>query len=643
MQQQARSYRFADFTLDLARRRLSGNGQDTLPLTGRAFDVLAYLLLNRERMVSKRELMDAVWPQAVVEDNNLTQAISVLRRVLGDSRETPQFIATIAGRGYQFVGQARPVGEAAPEADVAAVPLAAPPLEIAPMPPPAAPPVQVAAPPAPVTPPAKLSRRGLLAGAGAAAVATVAGAAWLLRPRPAPRLPASIAVLPFKPLLGNAGNAAIEIGVAELLINRLSNLPDVVVKPLSSVRRFSAAEQDPLQAGRELGVAAVVDGYVQIEQGNVRLTARLLDVASGQSLWAGNYTETLGDFFAVQDSLVTQLVNALAVDLSPEARQRLTAHSTVDPEAWQLYANGRYHLDRRDPEGIVRARNYFDAAITRDPRFALAVTGLSEAWALAGTFALQPPVAAFEQARQAANRALKIDPALPQALVAMGHVMTQLDHDWEGGRRLYRQALSLAPNTAWAHSFLALNVVQSGRVETAIEAIGRAQSLEPAAIGIMAVNGFIRYHARQFEVSRRQLEAVLQSAPTAVLPRQFLARTLLALGDARGVIRLLEGRNDTAPGSFSSLARAYAMVGNSRGLQAEIERVEREGTRGFGVGFDLALVHLAASAKDRALESLERALGDHSQMIGYINVEPALDPLRNEPRVREIARQIGLA
>lgn len=643
MQQQARSYRFADFTLDLARRRLSGNGQDTLPLTGRAFDVLAYLLLNRERMVSKRELMDAVWPQAVVEENNLTQAISVLRRVLGDSRETPQFIATIAGRGYQFVGQARPVSEAAPEADAVVMPPAVSRVETAPAPPPEAPPVQAASPPVPVTHPAKLSRRGLLAGAGAAAVATVAGAAWLLRPRPAPRLPASIAVLPFKPLLGNAGNAAIEIGVAELLINRLSNLPDLVVKPLSSVRRYAAAEQDPLQAGRALGVAAVLDGYVQIEQGNVRLTARLLDVASGQSLWAGNYTETLGDFFAVQDSLVTQLVNALAVDLPPETRQRLTAHSTVDPEAWQLYANGRYHLERRDPEGIVQARNYFDAAIARDPRFALAITGLSEAWALAGIFALELPVPAYEQARRAASRALQIDPELPQALVAMGHVKTQLDHDWEGARQLYRQALSLAPNTAWAHSFLALNVVQSGRVETAIDAIGRAQSLEPAAIGIMAVSGFIRYHARQFEVSRRQLEAVLQAAPAAVLPRQFLARTLLALGDPQGAIRLLEGRNDAAPGSFSSLARAYAMVGNTRGLQAEIERVEREGARGFGVGFDLALVHLAAGSKERALESLERAVGDHSQTIGYINVEPALDPLRNEPRLREVARRIGLA
>jgi DNA-binding winged helix-turn-helix (wHTH) protein/TolB-like protein len=641
MEQQARIFRFADFTLDLARRRLIGKGQENLPLTGRAFDVLAYLLVNRERMVGKRELMDAVWPQAVVEENNLTQAISTLRRVLGDSRETPQFIATIAGRGYQFVEQARPVSDALPEAPTSP-PVVDPPAVTQAETVPASPPV--ATPPPAVPEVAAVSRRGVLAGLGAAAAAAVAGGAWLLRPQTPPRgLPASIAVLPFKPLLGNDGNAAIEIGVAELLINRLSNLPGMVVKPLSSVRRFAAAEQDPLQAGRELGVVAVVDGYVQIEQDHVRLTARLLEVASGASLWAGDYTEPLGDFFEVQDALVTQLVNALAPDLPADARRRLTAHSTVDPDAWQLYANGRYHLDRRDPDSLLRARDYFEAAIARDPRFALAITGLSEAWAMAGTFALTTPAVAFEQARHAANRALEIDPQLPQALVALGHVKTQLDHDWEGARRLYRRALGLAPNAAWTHSFLALNVVQSGRAETAIEAIGRAQALEPAAIGIMAVSGFIRYHARQFDVSRRQLEAVLQSTPTAVLPRQFLARTLLALGDAQGVIGLLEGRNDTAPGSYSSLARAYAMVGNAAGMRAEIERVEREGARGFGVGFDLALVHLATGAKDRALESLERAVGDHSQMIGYINVEPALDPLRNEPRVREIARRVGLA
>ena len=596
-------------------------------------------------MVTKRELLDNVWPRMVVEENNLTQAISSLRRVLGDTRESPHFIATIAGRGYQFVGDARTFFDAAAEADAARPVQVAPeslrPHEAAITTGAAASDSAIAG-PAAATAPGVVSRRDLLTGAAVAAVAMAAGGAWLLRPKTASRLPATIAVLPFKPLLPTTRHEAIEIGVAELLINRLSTLPGMVVKPLSSVRRYASPEVDPLQAGRDLDVAAVVDGYIQIEQDDVRLTARLLDVATGQSLWAGRYTEKLGDFFAVQDSLVTQLVSALAVDISPETRERLVAHSTANAEAWQLYANGRYQIERRDPQSIQRAKEFFEAAIARDPRFALAITGLSEAWALSGTFALIPPLEAFEQARAAAQRALDIDPRLPAALVALGHVKTQLDRNWAGGRRLYEQALSIAPNAAWAHSFMALNLTQSGSLTTALDHITRAQAIEPAAVGFMALGGFIHYHARQFDAARRQLSAVLESAPGAVLPRQFLARVLLAQGEAPAVVRLLEGRNDPAPGSYSNLGRAYALAGNRDGARREIAKVEEEGTKRYGVAYDLALIHLALGAKDQALAALERAVGDGSQMLGYLNVDAATDTIRNEPRVRAIAKRIGL-
>ena len=639
--QPIRGYRFADFTLDLSRRRLSGIGQDALPLSGRAFEVLAYLLVHRERMVPKRELMDAVWPRMVVEENNLTQAISILRRALGDSRESPQFIATIAGRGYQFVGDAKPVIDWGPE--TLAESTVAAQLPSSPEPPPAPDAEPSALQPVAVPEPKPVSRRGLLVGVGAAALGAAAGSAWLLRKRPTSGLPASIAVLPFKPLVSTSRNEAIEIGVAELLINRLSTLPGVVVKPLSSVRRYSSPEQDPLQAGRDLEVAAVLDGYVQIQQDNVRLTARLLDVATGESLWAGNYTERLGNFFTVQDALATQVVNALAVQIPADARKRLVARSTADAEAWQLYANGRYQLERRDPKGILRAKEFFQAAIARDSQFAEAITGLSESWALSGAFMLVPPAEAFEQARRAAQRALEINPQLPAAMVALSHVKTQLDHDWEGGRRLCQQALTLDPRAAWTHAFLALNVVQSGRVENAIDDIGRAQSLEPAAVGFMALGGWIRFMARQFDLAQRQLRGVLETAPGAVLPRQFLARVLLQQGDAQTVIRMLEEHNEVAPSSLANLGRAYAMTGRVEAARAEIARIEAFGARGFGVGFDLALIHLALGENDRALESMERALADHSQTLGYINVDPALDPIRDEPRVRAIAKKIGLA
>ncbi len=644
-----RGYRFDEFTLDLARRRLMGPGPEPLPLSGRAFEVLAFLLAHRDRMVSKRELLEAVWPRMVVEENNLTQAISGLRRVLGDSRESPRFIATIAGRGYQFIGDARPWADpaldvnsratAAVEAVASESPVSSALLprdertaEAAPFPPP------------PLTPTPTVSRRRLLAGVAATA-ATVLGAAvwWVRHPEKPSSLPASIAVLPFKPLLASSRNAAIEIGVAELLINRLSSLPGVVVTPLSSVRRYSAVDQDPLQAGRELKVEAVVDGTVQIERDDVRLTARLLEVATGEALWAGSYTEKLGDFFAVQDALVTQLVAALAVEVPAEVRERLVARTTTNTQAWQLYANGRYQLQRRDPEAFQRAMEFFEAAIDRDPRFSLALTGLSEAWALSGTFGVVPPAFAFQQARSAAQRALEIAPRSPEALTALGHVLTQYDHDWSGARRLYHEALSLAPNSAWVHAWMSLNLVQSGQFAPAKEHIDRAQLLEPAAVPFMQLGGWIRYHAREFDAARQRLSGIVGSAPDAVLARQFLARVLLAQGDAAGALRLLEGWNKLAPGSYSTLGRAHAKAGNVDAARAEIARVEAEGSKGFGVGFDLALLHLALGERERALNALERAPADRSQMVGYINVEPALDPLRDEPRLRAVARAVGLA
>jgi DNA-binding winged helix-turn-helix (wHTH) protein len=578
-QQPVRGYRFSDFRLDIARRRLGRGDVAVLPLSGRAFEVLAYLLENRHRLVPKRELLDAVWPRMYVEENNLTQAISALRRTLEDSRDAPRFILTVAGRGYQFVGDARPYSDDSPGAEPVA-----------------------------------------------------AGAS---------RLPSSIAVLPFRPLVSGNGDEAIEVGVAELLINRLSAVPGTVVRPLSSVRRFVDADQDPIGAGRELAVAAVVEGHVQVRDAEVRLTARLLDVATGAALWSGSYTERRGDFFAVQDALATQLVNSLTDEIPLEARRRLVARNTSDTDAWQLYANGRYQLQRRDPGGLVRARAYFEAAAERDPGFALAITGLSEAWALAGTFCLVPVGPAFDEAHKAARRALEIEPQLPEALVALGHVMTQYDRDFAGGRSLYLKALALAPEAAWTCAFLALNAAQSVSTAKAIEYIERAQALEPAAMPFMALHGFFRYFARQFDLASRQLSGLVDSAPEAVMPRQFLARVLLAQGRAAEVIALLEGRNESAPGSYSNLARAHALTGNVAAARAEIARVEALGAEGFGVCFDLALIHLALGDRAAALAALEGAVDDGSQMIGYLNVEPALDPLRNEPRFRAVAQRIG--
>jgi serine/threonine-protein kinase len=382
---------------------------------------------------------------------------------------------------------------------------------------------------------------------------------------------------------------------------------------------------------------------VQVQDQRVRLSARLVAVDGGAALWANSFTETLGELLAVQDSLAMQLSSAIASELSDEARSRVMAKDTVDVEAWQLYANGRVLIERRNAAGFERAIEYFDASLRRDPRFARASAWLSDTHVLTAVFGMAPPKGAFESARRAATRAHELDPTLPDAHMAMGHVSTQFDRNFASGRGHYLRALQLDPGFARAMVQMALNVCQTGDLAGAREYIRRAQAREPGSIAINAVSGWIAYHARAFEEAERELSRIVEAAPDATLPRHFLARSMLAQKRGGEVVRLLEGRSEPAPTSFSNLGRAYAQAGNAAGARAEIDRLEALGARGFGVGFDLALLHLELGEGDRALAALERGVDDFSQTQGYINVEPALDPLRAEPRFRAIVRRTGLA
>jgi tetratricopeptide (TPR) repeat protein len=393
-------------------------------------------------------------------------------------------------------------------------------------------------------------------------------------------------------------------------------------------------------AGRSLDVEAVLEGSVQIRDARVRLTARLTETGSGRTLWAGDFTERLDDFFLVQDSLATQLVEALTPHLPADARRRAVRHETTDVEAWQLYANGRYHLGRRNETSLRAAIEYFSAAVARDPAFALALAGLSEAWSLTAVFNIEPPATALEQARAAATRAIESDPGLPDGYSAMGQVVTQMDRDLEGGRKLYSRALALDPGHALTHAFMALNLTQAGRHPAALEAIAKAQQLEPASLVFSSIAGLVGYMAREFDEAERRLGSVLHAAPDAPLPRHFLARVMLARGRGADVLDLTAGHDGPAPGSLATLGRAYAQAGRPEEAMREVERLRLLAGQGLGVGFDLALIQLDLGDRESAFSALEQSLADHSQMGGYINVEPVFDPLRDDPRFAAVAARM---
>lgn len=565
-----RGYQLGEFHLDLGKRRLIGPDGAAIPLSARAYDVLVHLVTHRDRVVDRSELIQAVWPQSVVEDNNLDQAIAGVRRALHDTRGAPRFVLTVAGRGYRFIADASALSGGAPSVKV-------------------------------------------------------------------------VAVLPFRPLLPGSGDAALELGVTELLINRLSRIPGTVVTPLSSVLAYTNQDGDPIGIGQRLGAWGVVEGHLQIHGDRVRLTARLLAVDGGVTLWANSFTDPLGDLLVMQDSLAMQIADALDSTLSREIRARVTAPDTQDAEAWQLYANGRLHIERRYAQSLREAVSLFTAALARDPGFALAAAGLSDAHALTAVFGIEPPVEAWERAKQAALRAVELDASLPAAHVALGHVATQYDVDLRAGYAHYATALERDDGHAQARALMALNRLQAGDLAYAARLIRSAQAREPASFAFISLSAWVRYFERAYDDAARALTRILESVPHASIARQFLARVLLARREGAAVVALLEGHDDPAPGAFSNLARAYIQVGDTAAAAARIAHLQALRTQRFGVDFDLALIHVELGDHAAALDALERGVDSHSSMQGYLNVEPALDPIRSDRRFQAVVARMNLS
>jgi serine/threonine-protein kinase len=382
---------------------------------------------------------------------------------------------------------------------------------------------------------------------------------------------------------------------------------------------------------------------VQIDQNRLRVTARLLDAGNGRALWSGRFNENLDDFFVVQESLAAQVVRALALELSPEQRGRLARRDTADPEAWQLFLNGRYQFGLRTVEGLGRALEFYEAAVRRDPSFALPHAGIADVLTIQGVFGLRPPQSVFPRAYLEAQRAVEIDRGLAEAHLSLGHIEVQLHRNWREAERLYRHSLSLRSDQARGRLLLANCLMMQGRTEEALAEGRWSQSIEPADVTYAANLGMLLTFSRRYDLAYEQLNGLFRTAPNLPLLRHHLARLHILRGEPREAIALLEGSDARVPGSFSNLGRAYALAGRAAEARAELARLRVLGEEGFGVGFDAALIHAALGERDAALTALESGLDDLSQMLLYLNVEPGLDPLRDEPRFRALVERLGLS
>lgn len=634
-------YEFGHFRLDEQKRVLFRDGEP-VRLFPKEFETLLALVQRSGEVLDKDELLRKVWPDSIVEEGNLTTHVSHLRKLLGESRDQHEYIVTIPGRGYQFVAGVHAAfdevivhqhtrGEISVEEDLKAQPAAAIAVNHR-----------------------KLKPQWLIVLSCALLVGLIAtlyyfrvnGAKSHVGPIPI----RSIAVLPFKPLESGTRDEALELGMADTLIARLSNLSKLNVRPTSAVRRYAELEQDAVAAGKELKVDAVLDGSIQRSGDRVRVTARLVGVEDGAPLWAETFNEKLTDIFAVQDSISERVTATLAVKLIGQERELMAKRYTENTEAYQEYLTGRYLWNHRTEPALKKSIEHFQRAVEMDPQYALAYVGLADSHGALLSWSNVLPDESFPKAKTAALKALELDDRLAEAHAALAQIKLYYEWDWAGGERECKRAIELNPNYATAHQYYAKYLYLTGRFDEALAEVRAAQRLDPLSIIIRTDEGQILYFARRYDEAIERLRETLEMDPHFMRAHVILGGALVMKGMYEEAISEYLKAGVAAGGSAESAVRigaamreAYA-TGGERGYWRWWLRRFTERAEGSPIlQMDRARCYVFLGDKDQAFKWFEKAYRHKEAELVTLKVDPTLDSLRSDPRFGNLMRRIGLA
>jgi DNA-binding winged helix-turn-helix (wHTH) protein/TolB-like protein/tetratricopeptide (TPR) repeat protein len=640
-----RLYEFGDFRLDPVRHRLFRGGE-LVPLSPKAIEALTVLVQNPGRLLERETLMETLWPETIVEDANLTVAVSQLRKAINENGDLGEFIQTIPRIGYRFVGDVREVvQERAPLRDVQlAESNGAPLLSTQSLP------DQSQA----LVASAKRERAPLPRMAlAAASLLVLALIGWLLFLVRSPKLPGAteqvktMAVLPLKMINSDPTDEYLGIGLADALITQLGRIPQLIVRPTSAVQKYAETRpQDPLRAGRELRVEAILDGTAQREANNFRVTVRLLRVGDGAVLWSGKFDEKFADVFTVQDSISQEVAAALIWNLSPADRKLLTKRHTDNVQAYHLYLKGRYFWNKRTPAGLEQSLAYFRQAIDLDPTYALAYSGLADCYAVLGWYSNHSFDETFPKAKALAEKALEIDSDLADPHATLGLALHSYYLAWARAENEYKRALELNPNYATAHQWYGWYLIEVGRRDESVQEMKRALELDPVSLQINGDLGAVLLDAYRPDEAIKYLKAALEMDQDSPEAHFTLGRAYRQKGDFEQSITELERARELShdrPDVLSHLGNAYALAGKTAKAMSILSQLSATPKENYGSPYHLAIVFVGLGEREKALAALEAAVsqGDSGLLAG-LKADPTFDPLRNEPRFQKILMSIGL-
>ena len=634
MDQQKELFHFENITVDLKDFRVIREGEPVV-LTPRAFDVLVVLLRNAGRVVEKQEIFNSVWKDTFVTDNALVKIIKELRGALGDEADKPHIIETVPKRGYRFVADVTSDATAEPDEEPA--------VDIGDV---DSPVVEADAGRKPSSQDIFVKRRDLvLLLVGAILVAGMAG--WILyrqSSKASPQQVHSIAVLPFKPLSADSRDESLEMGMAETLINRLSNVKSLAVRPITAVRKFTDPSQDPVKAGEETKAEAVLDGNIQKAGDRIRVTVRLIDVASGAHLWTDKFDESLTDIFKVQDSIAERVTKALLIELSRTEQDQLGRRETNDPVAYQEYLQCQLIWHGRRPNWIQQSRQCYENVINKDPNFALAYIGAAESYIMLSGHLMLSKKEAAEKARPYIAKALEIDNSLAQAHNANAELLYQFDYDWKGADEEFKKALELNPNVSWIRQAHGWFLMTQGRFPEAEAEMDMAKSLDPSSITIDVGRGRLYYFMRDYEKARLHFEKLIELEPedSSLHYSMYTILEQQQKYDEAVERHLKVSLRYGAPPEVVEEMRAAFRAGGWQGfLEKQLEIQKKRGMDRMSPWMHAN--HFARMGrKEDAFYWLEKSfeMGEIGNL--QLKIDPLYDGLRDDPRYARLLARIGL-
>lgn len=605
--------------VDVSRYQLSLNGK-RVKLERQPMELLFLFVQKRGELITREEIIDKLWGKDVFVDvdRGINSAVRKIRAVFGDDPAQPQYLETVVGKGYRFIGDVDVVGLGEP-----------------------------AAAPAPSSRAVQARRTGRTLSLAALTILIVGGAAWgWLRWRANADSSGpirSIAVLPLANLSGDPAQDYFADGMTDQLTTDLAKIGALRVISRTSAMRYRDARGPVQQIARELKVDAVIEGSVARAGDRVRVTAQLIDARNDRHLWAESYERDLKDVLNVQSTVALEIARQVRVTLTPAERDSLAAHSTVVPEAYDAYLRGRKELGKQRQEPLRRGLGYFQQAISLDRLYAPAYAGLADSYSLLVNYSGLAPNEAFPLAKAAALKALELDHNLAEAHTSLAYVKHHYDWDWTGAQAEYRKALELDPNNAITHLRYAEFLTDLGHHDDAIREVRLAHELDPLSLVIRSNVGRLLFYARRYDEAIADLQQVLATDPHRAYARVHLAKCYEEKGmyaESLAELEKVRAEFNGQPGTGE--AHLLARMGRNKEARQLLNYLERPAPDGAQDWYFLAANHAQLGDTDLAFQWLDRAYQNHDFFMSFIKVDPIMDPLRTDPRFAAMVKSIGL-